>query len=289
MAFDFNKIKQRLTIKNIFARKQTETNAVTASTQEVDSAKKSVAKPATGWLADAKKGMNDIKRVVEEGNYKLFAKQLVVLLLVFLGVRFLNQKLTAQRDSYVDRVSAISIQQTNEQDYLDNKARLLRLEPAFPDISNKNEWLLRKIMDMLESHQIQATISGNVSENTTDNYTVMSQPVSFQQNFFDLGKFMADIENSDDFLRISEISIAKATDSASLGLNTVNIRFNTLFPKEKYGPRLFKDYAKQMQALNAEKAKKEDKPEQTEKTETQTVAATTAAQSPATEEKTNEK
>lgn len=270
MAFDLNQIKQQLTNKNIFARKQQNPEGANPSVKEgVPAPKNQTTMGKMG--ANIKQGMDDIKRVIEEGNYKLFVKQLVVLLLVFLGVRYFNDKLTQQQASYQDQISAISIQQTNEQDYLDNKARLIRLEPAFPDMANKNEWLLRKIMDTLETHRIQATISGNIVENSTENYTVTAQPVTFQQEFFEFGKFLEDIENGDDFLRISELSIAKVTDSALLGTNNITMKFNTLFPKEKYGPRLFKDYAQQMQELKA----------------SQTAAATDAAtgkQSPAAKE-----
>ncbi len=251
MAFDLNKIKQQLTNNKIFVRKQPNPVGVDTSTNKTNTPVPTNQSAMGKMMANMKHGLDDIKRVIDEGNYKLFVKQLIVLLLVFLGVRYFNDKLTQQQNNYKDQISAISIQQTHEQDYLDNKARLIRLEPAFPDMANKNEWLLRKIMDVLEGHRIQANISGNIVESSTENYTVTAQPVTFQQEFFALGKFLEDIENGDDFLRISELSIAKVTDTALLGTNNVTMKFNTLFPKEKYGPRLFKDYAKQMQELKA--------------------------------------
>lgn len=254
MAFDFNKLKQQLTSGKLFSRK-TEQELELTPTENAAVAPVQPAQPATGLAAEMKRGVEDIKTVASEGNYKLFVKQLVAVLLVFLGVRYLNDKLTQQQAVYKDQVAAISIQQTNEEDYLDNKARLLQLEPLFPDMSNKNEWLLRKIMDVLEEHSIQAKIDGNVKENASTNYTVLTQPVTFQQEFMEFGKFLADIENGDDFLRISELSITKMTDPASLGKNTITMQFNTLFPKAKYGPKLFKDYAQQMQKIKAAQEK----------------------------------
>ena len=270
MAFDWNKVKQQLTDKNLFARKQQEVPVVpTADVRQP--AVPANEKAATGFTASIKQGLADIRRVLEEGNYKLFVKQFVVLLLVIWGVSTFNEKLEKQKKNYIDQMAAISVQETHKQDYLDNKSRLLRLEPAFPDLSAKNEWLLRKIMDSLESHNIQANISGNITENATDNYTVVAQPVSFQLGFQELGKFVADIENADDFLRFSEVNITKGTDSASLGMNNITLRFNTFFPKEKYGPRLFKDYAKQMQELKAAQA---SKPDSTAKNQPKSAAAT---------------
>jgi len=278
MKLDLDKLKQQLSAKNPFAHKQAEEDALVSQEEKALPKQPEPAQPTSRVVADAKQGFRDIKRVMEEGNYRLFVKQLVILLLVFLGVRFLNDKLSQQRASCVDQISAISIQQTNEQDYLENKSRLLQLEPAFPDIANKNEWLLRKIMDALESHQIQANISGNVSETAGTDYTVVAQPVTFQQEFFDLGRFVADIENGDDFLRISELSISKPTDPALLGKNIVNIRFNTLFPKEKYGPKLFKDYAKRMQELKAAQESASQAAKSTEKVEKTEQAEETSAE-----------
>jgi hypothetical protein len=82
----------------------------------------------------------------------------------------------------------------------------------------------------------------------------MSQEVSFKESFANVGKFVADVENGDDFLRLSNITISKVMDSASLGQNTVTMRFATLFPKEKYAKRLFKDYEQQMKKINAQAA-----------------------------------
>ena len=265
MAFDLNKVKQAFSaekMKSLFPRKQTQTPAADASQAPAPAAapapakqpvsKKKAAITANPWVAQWQQGVRDIKSVLQEGKFKLFAKQVVVLLLVFLGVRYMGGKLSAEKAELSDKISAISIQQTNQEDYLENKDRLLRLEPLFPDMAKKNDWLLRQIMDTFEAHQIKPNIDGNVVEKAGDTYTVVTQPVTFQQSYNELGQFLADIENGDPFLRISNMTITKLTDAASLGKNTVNLRFNTLFPKDKYAPRLFRDYTQQMKAILGE-------------------------------------
>lgn len=240
MPLDWEKLKQRVTNRP-------------AKQEEAAPAVEPKPKAANPLVEGMKKGVQDIKAVLAEGNYKLFAKQVVVVLLAFLGVRFLMGKLSAQKAQIVDKISALSIQRANESDYLANKDRLLHLEPLFPDLSKKNEWLLQMLMKTFEDHNIQANIDGNAAENVATDYTTVAQLVTFQQGFMPLGKFIADVENGDNFLRISEITISKITDTALLGENSVSVRFNTLFPKEKYGKRLFKDYTQQMAQIEAQK------------------------------------
>lgn len=252
MAFDVDKLKQRFLTRggsqNVATDKPGE-QVMTASTAAPE-------KPLdpNSTVAKWKQGLADIKSVHEEGNYKLFLKQLVLVLCVFLGVRYLVGKLAVQKSQILDNISAISLQQAHQDDYMANKDMLLRLEPLFPDIKKKNEWLVQNLMKIFSDHLVQANINGNAVEKAESNYTIMSQEVSMKQSFADVGKMVADVENGEDFLRISNITITKLTDPNSLGLNTVTMRFNTLFPKEKYAKRLFKDYDKQMKQIAAEAA-----------------------------------
>ena len=131
MAFDFNQLKQRFS-------KQGATQDP-AATQQVQTATTAPKPAKTSPKVEAlKRGFLDIKAVCEEGKIKLFAKQVVVVLLAFFGVRYLVGKINAQKEVVMDRISAIAIQQTHQDDYVANKDRLLRLEPLFPDIAKKN-------------------------------------------------------------------------------------------------------------------------------------------------------
>lgn len=257
MPFDFNKLKQD------FLARQEERKAAQEEKQaiqeEIDKSSKEPKKPSalSAKLEPLKRGLVDVKAMLEEGNIKLFIKQLAVILLACWGVWTLTGKLSAQKAQIEDRVSAISLQQTHQDDYLSNKDRLLRLEPLFPDMGKKNEWLIKTLMGLFSAHEIEANINGNAVEKVDSNYTIVSQEVTFRNSFANLGHFLADVESGNDFLRISNLTISKLTDTGSLGQNTINIRFNTVFPKEKYAKRLFKDYDQQMKQIEAAMAAEE--------------------------------
>lgn len=200
-----------------------------------------------------KAGFRDIKNVLAEGKFSLFAKQFVVLVGIFLFVKTVNGKLEAHKDKLQDQIAAIIIQQTNKEDYLNNKSHLLHLEPLFPNIEQKSDWLPSKLMALFVKHDLSPKLDGNFSENVKGNFTAVAQSISWQQSYKKLGEMMADLENGDDFLRVSEVSVTKLTGPDVLGENSVTVRFNTIFPKEKYAPKLFRDYKQQMEKINAEK------------------------------------
>ncbi len=245
MAIDFEKLKSKFSVdtKNLAAKQ-------TAVTKQPSVLTKLAAYPA---VAELKRGLEDVQVVAHEGKFNLFVKQIVVLLGLFLLVRFMNGKLAESKAKIKDQVASINIQQANEGYYTENKQQLLRLEPMFPDIEQKNDWMLRRLINIFETHNITPDIDGNFTETTQKTYTMLVQPVKFEQSFAEIGKLIADIENGDDFLRLSEVTISKQTAPEALGKNAVNVTFNTVFPKEKYASKLFKDYAQQIKKIQAEK------------------------------------
>ena len=172
MPLDFEKLKQGL------LNRGTKVGAASPSVQQASTRKES-ALVSNPKVVAFKQGLADIKAVGEDGNYKLFVKQFVVVLLGFLAVRFMSGKLNDQKVKINNEIAAISAQQANEEDYVANKERLLRLEPLFPDQAQKNEWLLKILMNVFASHQIQADINGNANEKVEGSYTTVSQEVTF--------------------------------------------------------------------------------------------------------------
>ncbi|MBP5404055.1 MAG: hypothetical protein J6Y17_03075 [Elusimicrobiaceae bacterium] len=246
MAFDFEAIKKKLSIEAI-KEKFSKGSSGKAAKKKTFSSNPRIAK--------IQHNLEDLQVTFQEGKYSLFVKQFVVLILVFLAVRFLCGKFSQSRAAIKDKIAAINIQRNNKEEYLTNKQRLLRLEPLFPDLAKKNDWLLRQLVESFGLHKMTPTVDGNVVETAGKEFLTVSQPVKFQQTFSRIGRLIADIENGDNFLRISEISITKLNSPDALGENEVVATFNTIFPREKYGPKLFKDYNEQMKKIKAAQEK----------------------------------
>ena len=198
-------------------------------------------------VENLKKGFQDIQTVAQEGNFKLFLKQFIAVLVVFLLFRYLNGKFAEKVANYEGQMEAIRVQQTSEREYQSNKQKLLSLEPQFPDISAKNEWLLSQTLGLFKEANITPQMEGSQTEDTSNSsYTAAALRVNADMEFNQFASFLAQIENAKEYIKVSEFSLAKNTEADKLGHNKISLRFNTIFPKEKIAKSLFKDYDKIM-------------------------------------------
>jgi hypothetical protein len=206
-------------------------------------------------VENLKKGFQDIQTVAQEGNVKLFVKQFVAVALVLLAFKFLGGKFTEKINNINGQMDAIRMQQTNEREYDNNKRQLIRLEPRFPEVDGKNEYLVTQILEIFKNENLTPEVDSNQNEDTSNpTYIATSLGVSTEMNFNRFADFLARLENRKDFLKISEIGIEKDTSLENLGNNKITLRFNTIFPKEKIAKSLFKDYDKLVQEMQEEEA-----------------------------------
>lgn len=209
-------------------------------------------------LENLKKGGQNVKTVVQEGNFKLFLKQGIVLLGIFLLFRYVNGKNMEKTNNYNGQIEAIQTQQGSEQEYLKNKNILLDVEPLFPDISSKNEWLVGQVLEIFKGSKLSPNVSGQQTEDSSNpTYVAARLAVNTNAEFSRFAEFLADIENREEFLKVSGFTLKKDSDSGSLGNNQITLSFNTIFPKEKIGSRMFKDYQEQMEKRYPEMMKEQ--------------------------------
>ena len=186
------------------------------------------------FLHSIKQGFIDIKTVVQEGNYKLFVKQFVLVLIVFLGFRYVGNQFVLQEQEINGKIAAIEAQQTNEKEYETNKRLLLSLEPRFANISDKNEWLLSQVIDIFKNANLTPNVAGRQTEDTSNSSIVTTSiQVSSDMDYKTFANLVASIENRSEYIRISNFTIEKAKEGSQIGMNKISLKLNTAFPKEK--------------------------------------------------------
>ncbi|MDD7501614.1 MAG: hypothetical protein PUK74_01100 [Elusimicrobia bacterium] len=207
-------------------------------------------------VENLKKGFQDMQTVAQEGNFKLFAKQIVAVVLVFFLFRYLSGKFTQQENNFRGQMEAIRVQQTSEREYQANKEKLISLEPRFPNIAEKNEWLLSQILGIFKAADLTPQMEGGQTEDASNaTFVAASLRAGSEMSWPKFTEFLAGIESYDDYVKVSEFSLEKNTDPNQLGNNKVSLRFNTVFPKEKIAKSLFKDYDKIVKAQQEAKKK----------------------------------
>ena len=224
---------------------------------------KNAFKKSNKILESLKKGFADIKLVLEEGNYKLFLKQFIVIILLVFAYRYVNGALQQKDENVLGQIDAVRVQQDNEKDYLANKKKLLELEPRFPDLNAKNDWLLRQVIAVFRDAHLSPKISSTQSENSSNSgYTVASLPVELRLSYKDFGRLLAEIESQDEYLRVSEFSLSKEREP--IGQNNIKLKINTVFPKEKIAASMFKEAAGTKDTKKKNSSKKDTKKQNSE-------------------------
>jgi hypothetical protein len=199
-------------------------------------------------LVSTKQGLRDIWTVVEEGGFKLFLMQAIAIMILVLLFRWVSGKLDDRNENIKGRAEALQAQQSNEKEYMSSKSKLLNLEPRFPDIDARNNWLLKEVDTVFREYEIKpAPKVGSQTEDTNNSaYTVVSVPIELTATYAEVGNLLAKVEGREEFLKVSEFLLTKNPISKdSLGTNSVKLRIDAVFPAEKVAKVLFKDAPKQ--------------------------------------------
>lgn len=204
-------------------------------------------------------GLQDIGTVAQEGNYALFAKQVIVVALVaFIYWGVLKGKNITQIQNIDGQIEAITAQQVNEQEYLANKKLLISLEPHFASIDSKNEWLVSQTIAIFKRANITPNMQGSQMEDASNpTFTATSLQVGFTGGYEQFARLLESIENRHEYVKISNFIIEKDKDPNHMGQNKISLRLNTIFPKEKIAnSKLFKDYDQLVAEQKKEAAKR---------------------------------
>ncbi|OIO01121.1 MAG: hypothetical protein AUJ51_08825 [Elusimicrobia bacterium CG1_02_56_21] len=118
-------------------------------------------------------------------------------------------------------------------DYENAKVRMSGYQRKLPLIKDKDEWLNYLLTSSAKSAGVSVESLSAQEENAIGNYLVVSRDVSASTTYANFGKWLAEIENSRIFLRITKMSLEREKN----GLGTVKVSFtlSTVFPKQAGG------------------------------------------------------
>lgn len=182
------------------------------------------------FFTDMKEGLNDVQDMFSAGNYAPFIRPLVLLLIVFIGVYYINgmarsKVLEAQR-----KVDAKKAEAENAREYKESKALYESLIKALPDYSKKDEWLLSQMLTFFNKIGVEPSRTGKHMLNEDVNFLHSSVAIDLELTYEQLGKLVEMIENNEQFMRLSMLDISRA--DGALGRLNVQLRVHTLFLKD---------------------------------------------------------
>ncbi len=202
------------------------------------------------YVLSLQQGFKDIQTVFQEGNAKLFLKHFVALIAIIVAWKMAIGSFDKKISDYQTSISSLQVQRSSEKEYLSNKKLLITLEPQFPSVDEKDEWLRQKLINEFDKLGIVRQIAEQQTETAGAGSVIASRSVEFTASFNDFMRVLLELENQPDYLKVSEFTLDKDTDIERIGLNKISIRVNTAFPNERVANKqLFKDYDQLMEKL----------------------------------------
>lgn len=115
------------------------------------------------------------------------------------------------------------------EEYQASKLRMSGLQRKLPLVKDKDEWLSYVISNTAKKAGVSVDSQSAQRESEVGGYVVVSREVSTTTTYHVFGRWLADIENSPIFLRITELSISR--DENNPGNIKVTFTLSTIFPK----------------------------------------------------------
>ena len=174
-----------------------------------------------------KGSLADIKNMVLEYNYKPFVLPIVIVVVLYFALTYLNKGATQMVTEVRNKVEAQKAEIANEQEYKTSKAIYEELAEHLPPFEKRNEWLLAEMLAIFDKVKVLPSRTGKHNLEESGIFVLSSITYEVESDFAELGRLMESIENHDKFLRVSELAIARM--EGNLGRLKTSFRVNTVF------------------------------------------------------------
>ncbi|MCL2888104.1 MAG: hypothetical protein FWF35_02170 [Elusimicrobia bacterium] len=189
----------------------------------------------TKFFTSFKDGLQDIKLVINDGKAKILVRPLVAAVILCFVIYSYTNVGKREIGKQQAEIATLRAQKEKMSGYQANKDRIVQLEKFFPDVVNKNEWLVTQIIENFDNNNTRYTFTGSQTEEPTNNMIVTSMALNFKIHYAGAVKLMMDFENAKTFTKVQELIFAK--DDRDMGSNMFSMKISSAFPKERTGDK----------------------------------------------------
>ncbi len=172
----------------------------------------------------------DILIIYGEKGFAPFKRPLTiaapVLLIIYMAV---YSPTTSNLSKTKRNIASMTIVAQYAEQYEASKTRMRSLQQRLPLVKDKDEWLSYVINSTARTVGVTVDSLGAQSESEMSGYLVVSREVQTTTTYGTLGKWLAEIENSPIFLRVTELNMQR--DQNSPGNVRVSFTLSTVFPR----------------------------------------------------------
>jgi len=180
--------------------------------------------------------MDSVVVIYGEKGVEPFKRPLMMALPVLLGLYALvYSPLSAKLKRSVGENINMTVVAQYAGDYENAKTKLAAYQRRLPLLKDKDDWLNYLITTTAKNSGVSVDSLGAQREIEVGNYMLVSREVTATTAYGVFGKWLAEIENSPIFLRVTEMSLRR--DENALGMVKVTFTLSTVFPRQGGGAR----------------------------------------------------
>lgn len=175
-----------------------------------------------------KEEINNIQVLIQDRNFKPFARPIIIIIAVFLLVIYLNGIYQDKVAVIKKKIEAQQVEADNEKDYRAIKSKYQNLLAQLPPANQKNAWILLQLEAISNKLQLKDSIKFVKGQNTAYGiFEISTAIITGDLTYNQIGRLVEAIENNPQFLRIHKISLNRKENA--LGKITVRIEVYTAF------------------------------------------------------------
>ncbi len=172
----------------------------------------------------------NIMIIYGEKGFEPFKKPLIIavpsLIVLYAAV---YSPLGSKLSSSATQVESMRVVAEYAGEYENSKTKLSAYQRKLPLIKDKDEWLNYLITNTARAYGVSFDSLSAQKETEVGNYLVVSRDVMVTTTYANLGRWLADIENSKIFLRVSELTLRRSVENP--GTIKVTFTLSTVFAK----------------------------------------------------------
>ena len=173
---------------------------------------------------------DEVMIIYAEKGIEPFKKPLAVavpsILVLYIAVYSPMGDKVKRAEFEIGRMTAVA---ESSGEYKDAKSRLTGYQRKLPLIKDKDEWLNYLLNSSGKKYNITFDGLSAQSEAAAGNFLIVSRDISAITTYDNLGRWVAEIENSPIFIRVGSFSVER--DSANPGRVKVKFTVSTVFAK----------------------------------------------------------
>ncbi|MDP2866513.1 MAG: type 4a pilus biogenesis protein PilO [Elusimicrobiota bacterium] len=188
-------------------------------------------------LKSAVKDISDsILVIYGEKGIEPFKRPLMMALPVLLGLYALvYSPLSEKLKRSVGEARSMTVVAQYAGDYENAKTKLAAYQRRLPLLKDKDDWLNYLITTTARNSGVSVDSLGAQRETEVGNYMLVSREVTATTAYGVFGNWLAEIENSPIFLRVTEMNLRR--DENALGMVKVTFTLSTVFPRQGGGAK----------------------------------------------------